>query len=245
MVAGLQSAFERGFLAGGQTVKGLVQTVEHGRGAEFVAHAFLGVDHFAVDLGGQVDVGVVALGGRTVDAHEGAETLTQGFQTLVDVLIGDLGLGDLELHAVKLRQLDVGATLDGRRELQLGVVLGGLRNGLHVELRLGHRVDLLGLKSLGVQLRHALVHGLAGDGAEADALVDDLAGHVALAEAGHVDLLGDFLAGFVEIRVELLRIDGDGELHLGRLKIPDADFHACAPETIRFFIVLPLKATSI
>ena len=91
-------------------------------------------------------------------------------------------------------------------------------------------MDLLLLKRLGIELRHAVVDGLASDGCEADALVDDLAGDVALAEAGDVHLLGDLLAGGIQIRVELLRVDGDGELHLGRLKIPDADFHACAPE---------------
>ena len=230
MLAGLEGAFEAGFLTGGQAFEGLIQAVEHGGGAELVAHALLGVDGFAVDFGVEVDVGVVTLGGRTVDAHEGAETLAQGFQTVVDVLIGDLGLGDLDLHAVKSRQFDVRATLNGGDELQLGLILGGFRHVLNVDLRLGHRVDLLGFKSLGIQLRHAVVHSFAGDGTEADTLVDDLAGHVALTEARHVDLLCDFLASLVEIRVELLRVDGDGELHLGRLKIPDADFHACAPE---------------
>ena len=42
----------------------------------------------------------------------------------------------------------------------------------------------------------------ASNSTETDALVDDLAGHVALTEARHVHLLGDFLASIVEIRVE-------------------------------------------
>ena len=70
----------------------------------------LGVDGFAVDFGVEVDVGVVTLGGRTVNAHEGAETLAQGFQTVVDVLIGDLGLGDLDLHPSR-----AGSSMSGRR----------------------------------------------------------------------------------------------------------------------------------
>lgn len=78
VVASFQGAFESGLFAGGQAFEGLIQTVEHGFGAELVAHAFLGVDHFTVDFGGQVDVGVVALGGRTVHTHEGAETLAPG-----------------------------------------------------------------------------------------------------------------------------------------------------------------------
>ena len=230
MLACFQGTFEGGLFTGGQAFESLIQTVKHGFGAELVAHAFLGVDHFAVDFGGQVDVGIVTLGGRASHTHEGAEKLAQGFQTVVDVFVGDFGLGDLDLHAVDFRQFDVRATLNGGHKLQLGLVLGGFRNFLNVDFRLGHRTDALFFESLGVQLRHTVVHGFASNGTEADALVDDLAGHVALAEARHVDLLGDFLASIVEIRVELFRINGDGELHLGRLKIPDADFHACAPE---------------
>ena len=71
MLAGLESAFEAGFLTGGQAFEGLIQAVEHGGGAELVAHALLGVDGFAVDFGVEVDVGVVTLGGRTVNAHAG------------------------------------------------------------------------------------------------------------------------------------------------------------------------------
>ena len=237
MLAALQLAVEGGLLAGGQAFEGLVQTVQHGAGAELVAHAFLGVDGLAVDLGVEVDVREVALGSRTVDADQGAEALAQGFEAVVHVLIGDLGLGHVDLQAVEFRQLDVGTTLDGRGELQLGLVLGGFGHFLHVDLRLGHRMDLLLLKRLGIELRHAVVDGLASDGCEADALVDDLAGDVALAEAGEVHLLGDLLAGGIQIRVELLRVDGDGELDLGGFEIPNADFHACAPESRLFYFI--------
>ena len=226
MLAGFQRAFEGGLLAGGQAVKGLVQTVEHGVGAELVAHAFLGVDGLAVNLSSQVDVGEVALGGRAVHADQGAEALTQGLEALVDVLILDFRLGDGDLKTVDFRQFDVRTTLDGGGELQLGLVVGGLRNILHVELRLSHRTNLLLIQGLGVQLRNRVVHGLTGDGGETDALVDDLAGNVALTEAGNVHLLGDFLTGRIQIRVELFRFNSDGELHLGGLEVTNADLHA-------------------
>ena len=221
MVAGFQRAFEGGLLAGGQAIKSLIQTVEHGVGAELVAHAFLGVNGLAVDLGSQVDVGKVTLGGRTIHADQGAEALAQRLKALVDVLILDFRLGDGDLEAIDFRQLDVGATLDGRGELQLGVVVGGLRHVLHVELRLSHRANLLLVQSLGVELRHGVVHGLAGDGSETDTLIDDLAGNVALTEAGDVHLLGDFLAGRIQIRVELFRFNSDGGL-----EVTNADLHA-------------------
>ena len=54
---------------------------------------------------------------------------------------------------------------------------------------------------------------------------------MAFAEARNGNLLGDFLASIFEVRIELILVDGDGELSLGRLKIPYADFHACAPES--------------
>ena len=69
-------------------------------------------------------------------------------------------------------------------------------------------------------------NGLTGDGGETDALVDDLAGNVALTEAGNVHLLGDFLTGRIQIRVELFRFNSDGELHLGGLEVTNADLHA-------------------
>ena len=103
MLASFQRAFEGGLFAGGQAFEGLIQTVEHGFGAELVAHAFLGIDHFTVDFGGQVDVGVVALGGRAIHTHESAETLTQGFQTVVDVFVGAL-LKNTVLHISAVRQ---------------------------------------------------------------------------------------------------------------------------------------------
>ena len=230
MLAGFQRAFEGGLLTGGQAFESLVQTVQHGAGTELVAHALLGIHGLAVDLGVEVDIRVIALRSRTINADQRSETLTQGIKTLGDVFVGDGGSRHVDGHAVELRKLNVRAALHGRGELELGVVLGGSRDVLHIKLRLGHRADLLLFEGLGVQLRHALVDGFAGDGTETDAGVDDLAGHVALAEAGDVDLLADFLAGFVEIRVELFWIDGDGELHLGRLEVPNADFHACAPD---------------
>ena len=110
MLACFQGTFEGGLFAGGQAFESLIQTVKHGFGAELVAHAFLGVDHFAVDFGGQVDVGIVTLGGRAIHTHEGAETLAQGFQTVVDVFVGDFGLAT----SISMPSIS-GSSMSGRR----------------------------------------------------------------------------------------------------------------------------------
>ena len=217
VIAAFQRAFERGLLAGRQAFEGFVETVEHGARTDLVADALLGVDGLAVDLRVEVDVDEVAVLGRAVRAHEGGEALAQGLKAVVHVFVGDLGLLDLDRHAVKVRQLEIRAALNGRGELELRVVVRVLRQFHDFDLRLRHRTDLLGLQRLRIEVRDGLVHGFAGDGAESNALVDELARHMALTEARNGDLLGDFLASGVEVRLELFLVDGDGELGLGRL----------------------------
>ena len=87
-------------------------------------------------------------------------------------------------------------------------------------------MELLLRQGLGVNLGDAGIDGFACNAGEADTLVDDGAGHMSLAEAGNGDLLADLLAGLVQVRVQLLRIDSDCEPDLGGLEVPDADFHA-------------------
>ena len=226
MVSGLQGAFECGLLTGGKAVKGLIQTVEHGVGAQLVADALLGIHRLPIDEGVQIDAGEITLLGGAIHADQGAEALTEVVQTLVDILIADFGLGDLNLHAVQVGQVELGANLHLRGELQLGLVLGRLGNILDINLRLVHGVELLLRQGLGVNLGDAGIDGFACNAGETDTLVDDGAGHMSLAEAGDGDLLADLLAGLVQVRVQLVRIDGDCEPDLGGLEVPDADFHA-------------------
>ena len=49
---------------------------------------------------------------------------------------------------------------------------------------------------------------------------------MALTETGDVHFLGDVLTGFIQIRVELFLVDGNGELYLGGFEVTNADLHA-------------------
>ena len=81
------------------------------------------------------------------------------------------------------------------------------------------------LDGLAVELRERLVDGLLEDGAAADPLVDDAAGDLALAEAGHLDLRTDGRVGGVEARLQLLERDLDGQLDPGRVEGLDGTLH--------------------
>ncbi len=72
---------------------------------------------------------------------------------------------------------------------------------------------------------HRVAERLVEDGGAADALVDDAVGHLALAEAGHLDLGGDPLVGGVERWLQLLERHLDGELHPGGREGLDSALH--------------------
>ena len=226
MLAGLKRAFERRLFASGEAFEGLVHAVEHRAGTKLVAHTLLGIDNLIVDACGQVDVREIVLSGRTVHAGKRGIGLAQALKALVHIVVGDFGGGNLNRQVGKLRKVELRAHLDFSGELQLRVGILGVRDVLDVELRLVHGAQILLLHSLVVELRNGILHGLAGDGAETKTLLDELAGHMTLAESGDVDLLGDVGASFVKIRLQLVVLHGDGEPDLGRLEVPHADFHS-------------------
>src|SRR5690606_30540061 len=90
----------RGLLASAEANENVVETLEHVAGAHLVGGALHGVDVVAVNGSGKVKRHEVALSGGAVNANERAEALTQSGQASLDVLIGDLGRGDLDLQRV-------------------------------------------------------------------------------------------------------------------------------------------------
>jgi hypothetical protein len=174
-----------------------------------------------------------ALGPRTTAVHAThltdedvdtqVEALRERFGTLVDVLVGDLGVHDLRLEAVVRRQLEVGLDVDLGGELQARLVvhLGDLDLGLR------QRLDLVLLQGLHVLRREDLVHRLVEDGPAADLPVDDGRRDLAAAEAGDVDLLGDLRVRRVEARLELLEGHLDGQLGPRGAQGLDGALHRC------------------
>ena len=126
-----------------------------------------------------------------------------------------------DLEAGVVGQLDLGTDVDLGGELE-GLVVLELGD---VDLRLGQRLEVVGLQRLDVQLGQRLVDRLVEHGAAADLTVDDHRRDLAAAEAGHVDLLGDLLVRRVEARLELLEGHLDGELGPGRAQSLDGALH--------------------
>ncbi len=88
---------EGGGLAGREADEGVVEAVEHGALADAVGDALDGLDLLAVDGRDHVEGDEVAVGGRTVDAHEGAEALAERVQAHLHGVVVDRGLLDLDL----------------------------------------------------------------------------------------------------------------------------------------------------
>ena len=119
--------------------------------------------------------------GGALDAGERGEARAQRVELLVDVGVGDLGVGDRDLEAVVVGQLDLGADVDLGGELQVAAVgeLGDVDLGLAEGTRPRARAT-----ACAVGRRAVLVDGLVEHDAAAEALVDERGGHLALAEAG-------------------------------------------------------------
>ena len=111
--------------------------------------------------------------------------------------------------------------LDG--ELEVLAVLEG--HGGDVDLGLADGADVLGLGGLGEEDREGLVDGLLHDGPAADALVDDPARDLALAEARDLHLGADRLVRLVEHRLQLRERDLHDELDPGRADGLDGTLH--------------------
>lgn len=106
----------------------------------------------------------------------------------------------VRLDVAEVGQVDLGALVDlGGEDEVLAVGRGHLQVG---DLGLAERADLVLLEGLAVERREGVVDGLLEDGRAADALLDDAGRHLALAEAGHLDVLTDVLDGRVEARLE-------------------------------------------
>ena len=111
--------------------------------------------------------------------------------------------------------------LDG--ELEVLAVLE--RHGGDVDLGLADGADVLGLGGLGEEDGQGLVDGLLHHGPPTDALVDDPARDLALAEARDLHLGADRLVRLVEHRLQLRERDLHDELDPGRADGLDGTLH--------------------
>ncbi len=226
-VAAGQGGLEGRGVAGGLAGHGLVEAVDHAAAADLVADAggLAALDGLAVLGRDEVEHDVVALGGRPVDVDQGAEALAEGLDLGLDVLVGDDRVGDRDLEAGQVGQLDRRADVDLRGELQRVVVV----EAGDVDLGLRQRLQVVVLEGLDVELRERVVDRLVQHRPATDLAVDDGGGDLALAEPGDVDLLRDLAVRRVQVGLQLGKGHLDGELGPGGAQSLDGALHRCTP----------------
>src|SRR5690606_3381405 len=212
VVAADEFRLEGGRLARGEGVDRLVDALDELTRSALVGHAGGGVDLLAADRGDQVELGEVALLGGSVDRDERAEAAAQVLQLGLDLVRADLGGLDLDLEALVGGHLQLGAHVDLDREHEVAAEVLLARPRGDVGLGAAQGAQLLGVGCLAVEALEALRHGVVEHLGAAHTLVDDGRRHLALAEAGDADLLGDVLVGVLDRRLQLVGGDGDGEL---------------------------------
>src|SRR5699024_6550324 len=114
--------------------------------------------------------------------------------------------------------------LDGEAEIAL---LRAVQAGDLADLDLG-AADGLELRLGGgllVEIGQGVVDGLLHDRGAAEALLDELGGDLALAEARDLHLVGGLRGGSLDGRLELVEGHLDGELHPGRAELLGLGLH--------------------
>ena len=210
-----QRGGKRGGLPRGERVERFVDAFEQFARAELVADACGLVDLGAVNFGGQIERDEVSGLGRAVHRDECAEAGAERIELVLHVVGADCDLVNLELETLVVGQLDLGThvhfdfNLEVAREVGFGRPLDNVSGGAAERGQLGFG------QGDAVEAVEALVDGVLEHGAAANPLVDDGGRHLALAEAGNVDRLGNVLVRVVNRGLELLRGDQNGELDAG------------------------------
>ena len=228
VIAADQLRAERGLLARGERVDGLIDAFEQLARADLVRHALRAVDLGAVDRRHEVELDEVAGGGGTVDGHERAEAGAEVLELGVERGLVGLDGVDLDGDGVIGGQFELGAhvDLDGHLQVAREVLLVGPLDDLG--RRTAHDAHLVGVHGLAVELVQALADGVLEDCTAADPLVDDGRRHLALAEAGDLHVLRDVLVSVRDARLELLGGDRDVQLHPGGAqRLDGAGDHSC------------------
>ena len=158
-------------VAGGHPDERLVEALEGAAAADLVAHPghVSALDDLAVLAGGEVEGDEVAVRGGSLDLGQGREALAEVLHLGLDVLVGDLEVVDGDGQPGVVRQVHLGTDVDLGGELE-GLVVLELGD---VDLRLGERLELVGLEGVDVELGEGGVDRLVEDRATADLTVDD------------------------------------------------------------------------
>ena len=188
----------------------LLKAGNEGPGAQLqaVVLALAALEGLAVHKALEVDDSGVTLLSLTLDSLQAGGTIDVGLQLGLDILLRDLG------HVLGSGQALIGTQLhlgtDGDQSLK-GQALLAHGNDLH--LGVAHLVQLLLGNGLSISLRVDLVDGIFIEHAGAVQAFHDLAGGLALAEAGHVDAGTILQVSLLDRSLKLLGTDLDNEFN--------------------------------
>ena len=210
-----------------ETGNGLIKAFQHALGTDLVGDTGCGgvFESLAVAGSSKVNSDEVVLDGSALDLCISGKTLAQGLDALVNVLIrhlngrhlnGDGGdVGKIEVRT----NVHLGGELDDLAILQLG----------HLDLGLAQGNDRVLLDGLAISSREGVVDGLLKDDPATETLVDNRSGHLSLAEAGNVHLVGDVLVGLVKAGLQFIEGHLDRELHTVSAELLKAAGHEVSP----------------
>ncbi len=201
----------------------LVELGGDATGADLVEGVLDGgvLEHLPVHLHLEVEGDQIALLGGTFHLVDLGEALPHRAELVVDLVLVDVPLGEGDRDPRVVRRIEGGPDLDGGGE----DAAFGLVEGVDVDLRLGDGIDVLGLQRLAVVLVEGLLHRGLRDHALTEALLQQPAGHLALAETRQVHLLCELTGGAVHGLLDALGLDLDGELDLDGVYRLDGGLH--------------------
>src|SRR5439155_25102616 len=183
-----------------------------------------------MDGGSKIDDDVVAGPGGTTHRIELGEAFPEPVEQLVHLAVGDLGRWPFDPDAlvVGLLQLEPRTDLDRCREDERLSLLYLLER----DVRIRDRCELVLPDGLPVVRGDGVLQELRDDRVATDLRVDDFPRGLALAEAGHLDLLGHSPVGGIEVLPEAVGGDLDGQLDLVLVGLFDGGLHrdASVPE---------------
>ena len=235
VLAPLQLGGEGDLFAGLGAAQGGVLAVEHGAGADLVGDVGGGVNLLTVDGGNQVDGREVAGLGLAVDGLEGGEAATQVLEFLLDVLFGDLGGLDSTTSFSSISGSSKAGTTSTSAAKTSWPPWAPVTLGISVTSTVGCAMGRrsFSLTASVVVAGQDLVDDLLDDGGAAEALVDDARRHVALTEAGDVDLSGDLLVRLVHFGLQFLEGNLNGQTNLGGLEGFNGALHVRTLRSLR------------
>ena len=223
LVGALRRRRERALVARRDADELVVEVVGHPALTDLVGPV-IGVEPrhgFVVAGRRQIDDDVVADGRRPIDVAERPEPLQLRGKLGLDLVVGHGDRRQLDAQAPVAGHVDLGAHLERGVEGHRAVLAAA--GDLHVGRF--DDVDLVFAHGLGEVLGDGVVERLLAGRGEADAGLEDTARHLAGAEPGKPDLLGDLAERPVDVPVELGLVDGDRELDLVALDFLQRRIH--------------------